>query len=187
MASMVHAIGALTLTCLLLLQCHLGTSSKMEQKLRAHIFKGYSNEVRPVRYYNQSLTVRMSLEVLQLLQINEDENLFEMAVWVNQLWTDYSLAWDPELWNNIGSINVDPSKVWRPDILLAAYINDGNSEHAGYMKRLKTDIILESDGSITWDARVVLKTKCQLDVHLYPNDQQKCTFKGTNLSERDAT
>ena len=43
--------------------------------------------------------------------------------------------------------------------------------------RMKTDMMLFCDGTLNWDARIVLKTTCEIDVHLFPNDKQRCFFR----------
>ena len=81
------------------------------------------------------VTVSLSLQVNQLLKISEDANFFEISTIVRQEWKDPRLAWNPDDYGGIASINVSPEKVWRPDIMLMSYINDGNSDHGGYLKR----------------------------------------------------
>ena len=152
-------------------------ASEIEKKLRTDIFKTYSNEVRPVADNNDSVTVLLALQVNQLLQINEDKNFFEMAAIVKQTWWDPQLEWNPDNYGGIESINVSPDKVWRPDIMVSSFINDGNAEHGGYLKRMKTDVFLMNDGSINWDSRIILKANCDIDVRLFPNDQQSCVFR----------
>lgn len=42
---------------------------------------------------------------------------------------------------------------------------------------LSTNVIVLSDGNLTWLSSVILKSSCQIDVEYFPFDEQKCTLK----------
>jgi hypothetical protein len=42
----------------------------------------------------------------------------ETSVYIEQLWTDFRLSWDPSRYNRIHVINVPVKELWQPDISL---------------------------------------------------------------------
>merc|ERR1712159_777936 len=76
-------------------------------------------------------------------------------------------------YRNIKEINVDPKKIWKPDIVL--YNNaDDDKTFGGNLDRLNTRAILKSSGETVWLAPIILKSKCDIDVKYFPFDTQNC-------------
>lgn len=43
---------------------------------------------------------------------------FQILTYMNQKWRDYHFQWNKSEYANINQINVPPSKLWKPDIIL---------------------------------------------------------------------
>ena len=90
-------LGLLTVVlvaCHVLQQLDICTASQSESRLRDKLFNNHRTDVRPVVKNSDNVTVLLSLQVNQLVEINENNNYFEMAVWVKQQWVDYQLRWN---------------------------------------------------------------------------------------------
>ena len=162
--------------------CVLATDT--ETHLRRDIFKNYDQDVRPVTKNADNVIVEVELEPNHLLKISESQNYFEMAVWLGTSWKDHRLTWNPKEYDGIERISIKPDRVWKPDFILVDYINDQDTDHAGYLRRMKPDLILNHNGLLTWDSRLVLKAGCEIDVRSYPNDIQDCSFMFETLSSK---
>ena len=71
-------------------------------------------------------------------------------------------------------VNIDPKKVWLPDIVL--YNNAKNGQLAGTMYMFKTKVTLQYDGLNTWYSPVIIRSGCNIDVAFFPFDEQICNL-----------
>ncbi|VDK33828.1 unnamed protein product [Taenia asiatica] len=89
-------------------------------------------------------------------------------VWLMMSWYDYRIAWNPNEFAGIESINIAAHKLWKPDIVVMNNV-DGEFEAVW-----KPNIILHSDGRVLWIPPAIFKTSCEIDVRYFPFDQQTC-------------
>ncbi|XP_047139412.1 neuronal acetylcholine receptor subunit alpha-2 isoform X1 [Hydra vulgaris] len=151
-------------------------SSRDEERLLDDLFKTYNPAARPVLDDSESVNVTFGLTLRQIIDVHEKIQILVISAWIRQKWRNPILTWDPTKYNNIKEINVDPSSIWRPDIVL--YNNaDEDKTFGGNLERLKTRAILNYNGDTAWLAPVILKSKCDIDVKYFPFDTQKCPLK----------
>lgn len=92
-------------------------------------------------------------------------------VWVEQVWHDYKLVWEPSEYGGVSTLHVPSEQIWLPDIAL--YNNaDGN-----YEVTIMTKAILHNDGMVIWKPPAIYKSSCNIDVEYFPFDQQTCQLK----------
>ncbi len=80
--------------------------------LKIFIERDYSNSVRPTLNATSRLT-RIETE-LKLLQIDLDEKYQELisTAWIEMIWFDNRLTWNPDDYNGITEITLDVNKIW---------------------------------------------------------------------------
>lgn len=62
---------------------------------------------------------------------------------------------------------------YEPNRLLLAVREDYFSADSHYKESvMSTDILVNSDGNVTWVAAAIFKSSCPLDVRYYPFDRQ---------------
>ena len=83
-----------------------GSKLTDEQRLTCNLLENYSPEVRPVRYKNDTLTVRFALSVNQVFDLDDRNQIMVSNVWYEQSWVDYGLTWNPSEYNNLKVINL---------------------------------------------------------------------------------
>ncbi|XP_063183244.1 neuronal acetylcholine receptor subunit alpha-10-like [Chroicocephalus ridibundus] len=108
-------------------------------------------------------------------------------LWVRQAWLDAHLAWDKDAYGGIDSIRIPSSYVWRPAIIIL--YNDADD---GFGGSVETNVVLRSDGHITWDSPAITKSSCKVDVSYLPFDGQRCrltfgswTYNGNQIDLRN--
>eukprot|EP00795_Rhopilema_esculentum_P006153 gene6153-11546_t len=154
----------------------LTEASLTEERLLKKIFEGYDQDARPVLNDKDNVTVIFGMSVRQIIDIHEKSQILITSAWTRQKWKNPFLSWDPKLYNGITSVNVRPSKIWLPDIVL--YNNaDEDKSFGGNLDRLNTRVILSFDGTTVWLAPVILKSKCEINVKYFPFDEQRCKMK----------
>ncbi|XP_031567053.1 neuronal acetylcholine receptor subunit alpha-2-like isoform X2 [Actinia tenebrosa] len=143
-----------------------------ELQLVNDLFTNYSKEVRPVKEKESAIVVKFGIAYTQLVELDEKNQVLVSNVWIRQSWNNHLLRWNSSHYGGIKSINVDPKLVWLPDIIL--YNNADSGITSGSMDKFKTKVILNADGTNTWYAPTILRSRCAIDIKFFPFDDQKC-------------
>lgn len=146
-----------------------------EMNLVKDLLEAYNREVRPVRNKAQAVEVVFGMAYTQLLDLDEKNQVLISNVWIRMLWFNHLLVWNASDYGGIKSINLDPSKVWLPDIVL--YNNAEETLGSGQMDQFKTKVILRHDGMVKWYAPTILRSRCGIDVEFFPFDDQQCQLR----------
>ena len=113
----------------------------------------------------KNLTVVYTIELFQLLDIDEKQNLVTMRVWICINYTIPELAWDPADFDNVSLVYLPPGSVWTPDIEL---VDVSAIDYRGFKGQA-----LWWDGTVTArSSMVTLKISCQLQFLNFPFDSQ---------------
>ncbi|XP_050097033.1 neuronal acetylcholine receptor subunit alpha-2-like [Anopheles aquasalis] len=87
-------------------------------------------------------------------------------------WDDPKLTWDPAQYGNMDVIRLDPTIVWRPDVVL--YNNAGGSDNHHYGD---TNVLVYNTGKVLWVPPTEFHSFCELNMRLWPFDYQQCMLK----------
>ncbi|XP_060594555.1 acetylcholine receptor subunit beta-like 1 [Ruditapes philippinarum] len=134
----------------------------------------YSPLVRPVQNINETLNVEFSVQLSQIITLDEKNQVMKTNVWLQLYWRDYQLAWDKkgyEAYNDITVVRIRPDLIWRPDVVLFNNA-DGNYE-VSYM----SNCLVFKDGTVNWIPPAIYKSSCKIDVQYFPFDEQNCDLK----------
>ncbi|KAM6949306.1 cholinergic receptor, nicotinic, beta 1 (muscle) like [Aplochiton taeniatus] len=145
-------------------------ASETERRLHQKLFDGYNLKVRPARSWEEKVMVRVGMTLSQLVSLNEKNEEMTTNVFMNLAWTDYRLSWEPAEYDNIDVLRIPPNKVWRPDIYLINN-NDGQFDVALYV-----NVLVYSDGTVTWLPPAIYRSSCSIEVAYFPFDWQNCTM-----------
>ncbi len=168
--------SAMLLLCLIMqVKDVLGVDE--EKRLMRNLFDEYDQKLRPVPHHNEALNVTMTMELYQLLEINEKEEYIKIAVTITQEWIDFQLKWNASDYNGLKEMNIPSNIIWKPDIMLYNNINEDAAEYGGNLDMLTTQMILHTNGRLKWMAPTILRARCFIDVQQFPFDKQHCYFK----------
>ncbi|XP_016887605.1 cholinergic receptor, nicotinic, beta 1 (muscle) like [Cynoglossus semilaevis] len=145
-------------------------ASETERKLHKKLFQDYNMKVRPARYWEEKVMVRVGMTLSQLVSLNEKNGEMTTNVFMNLAWKDYRLSWDPKKYDNIDVLRIPPIKVWRPDIYLINN-NDGQFDVALYV-----NVLVFSDGTVNWLPPAIYRSSCSIEVSYFPFDWQNCSM-----------
>ncbi|XP_034020074.1 cholinergic receptor, nicotinic, beta 1 (muscle) like [Thalassophryne amazonica] len=145
-------------------------ASETERRLHQTLFYNYNLKVRPARYWEERVMVRVGMTLSQLVSLNEKNGEMTTNVYMNLAWTDYRLTWNPKEYDNIHVLRIPPNKVWRPDIYLINN-NDGNFDVALYV-----NVLVYSDGRVNWLPPAIYRSSCSIEVAYFPFDWQNCSM-----------
>ncbi|GFW94772.1 neuronal acetylcholine receptor subunit alpha-7 [Trichonephila clavipes] len=114
-----------------------------------------------------------------MLHNREDERnqILTTNCWLNQIWMDYGLLWNHTEFGGIKVVRIPADKVWRPDIIL---YNNADSQYNNAI--LSTNVIISSDGNLTWLSSAIFRSSCKINVAWFPFDEQNCSMKFASWS-----
>ena len=157
------------LKLLFLLFFFTGSFANEEYLLRKKIFKGYNKNVRPTKYHNNSLNVRISVAVQNIESFDQIQEKIELNTWLRKYWKNSYLSWNPEK-SNITQLTLTKNDVWTPDIELM------NAAKTPEIYNLNGGMYLYPDGEMLWSMPSVYKMSCPLNLKFFPFDTQICTM-----------
>uniref|UniRef100_A0AC34QGS3 Nicotinic acetylcholine receptor alpha subunit n=1 Tax=Panagrolaimus sp. JU765 TaxID=591449 RepID=A0AC34QGS3_9BILA len=147
---------------------HVSIFSKLGRQRRE---ADYNKLVRPVDFNSDTLVVRFKLKLSQLLDVHEKNQIMTTNVWLQHVWTDHKLKWNPADYGGVDVLYVPSDLIWLPDIVL--YNNaDGN-----YQVTIMTKAKVSHNGTVEWTPPAIYKSMCQIDVEWFPLDAQTCEMR----------
>ncbi|XP_013406816.1 acetylcholine receptor subunit beta-like 1 isoform X4 [Lingula anatina] len=170
------------------IQCFVsrtGLGSEDESKLVEDLFDktGYNPLIRPVQNLSDKLMINFGLTMIQLINVDEKNQIMKTNVWLQTVWYDYQLVWDPADYGGISSIRVPMDKVWTPDIVLF------NNADGKYQADYRSNVVMYNDGTMLRVPPAIFKSSCEIDVKYFPFDEQECemhfaswTYSGDQLT-----
>ncbi|CAJ0566268.1 unnamed protein product, partial [Mesorhabditis spiculigera] len=128
------------------------------------ILKGYNRDMIP-KFMNRSVDVKFSMELYQIIEVNEPQQYLMLNSWIVERWVDVMLGWNPEDFEGTSEIVLPHSKIWLPDTTLYnSYVTSG---------AIGTTNCIENEG---WN---VLRTEVERKENKYdccPNNYTLLTF-----------
>ncbi|KAL3083158.1 hypothetical protein niasHS_010960 [Heterodera schachtii] len=146
-------------------------ASHDERRLYEDLLRDYNNLERPVEYHAKPVIVHLKVSLQQLIDVDEKNQIVHISAWLDYLWNDYKLRWDPTEYGNISNVRFPVGKIWRPDVLLY------NSVDASFDSTFPTNMIVYNDGNVSWVPPGIFKISCKIDITWFPFDEQRCFFK----------
>lgn len=138
------------------------------------MFSKYDAELRPVLDKGDTVRVEFGISLHQIIEVDFKNQIVKSSVWLRQAWHNPFLRWNSSEFGGIKALNVDPSKMWKPDIFLYNNVDDSDD---GALDRFKTKIVVKSDGNVKWMAPKIVTSSCKFDVTYFPFDKQICRMK----------
>lgn len=84
--------------------------------------------------------------------------------WFHISWHDEFLTWDPNNYQQLKQIHMNPNEIWKPDIVL---INSADQDNLLNVFT-DSDILVNSTGDVTWITMGLLRSKCPIWAYDYP-------------------
>ena len=140
-----------------------------EKAAIATILTGYNKLVRPVA----DTKVEVYTNFIQIVSVEEKTQTVTTISYLTLTWEDGRLAWNKSSYNELEEVFIPIKSIWTPDI---AIINQADGD--GFLKFNDYNYaIVEHDGSVfTTISLNALKTRCKMDVRIFPYDYQTCTI-----------
>ncbi|XP_063068709.1 acetylcholine receptor subunit alpha-like [Engraulis encrasicolus] len=148
-----------------------GLCNSDETQLVKDLFQDYNKVVRPVSHFKHPVVVKVGLQLIQLISVDEVNQIVTSNVRLKQSWEDVNLKWDPSKYNGIKKIRIPCTDIWRPDLVLY------NNADGDFAIVHETKVLLEHTGMVTWNPPAIFKSYCEIIVLYFPFDLQNCSMK----------
>ncbi|KAI6232385.1 hypothetical protein M3Y95_00480400 [Aphelenchoides besseyi] len=135
----------------------------------------YELNVRPTYHHTVPTNITFGFLLNQIVEMDERNQKLTTRCWLNVNWLDKRLTWNASHWDGIKQLYIPYQKIWRPDITLV------NNAFATY-EILSTDVMVTSEGNVTWLLSAMYISNCAITVKYYPFDEQICYLKFASWS-----
>uniref|UniRef100_H3BAU5 5-hydroxytryptamine receptor 3A n=1 Tax=Latimeria chalumnae TaxID=7897 RepID=H3BAU5_LATCH len=125
--------------------------------------------MRPSTNWIWPTQVNVSLTIHEILGVNEKTHFLITFVWVQQLWFNEFLMWDPADFGGMERIALPVEFLWHPDFYVYEFMGEDLSPHVSYL-------YVNHNGMVTYVVPSKLVTSCHLDVFYFPFDTHTCTL-----------
>ncbi|XP_025412104.1 acetylcholine receptor subunit alpha-like 1 [Sipha flava] len=129
--------------------------------LRKHLFKNYDRVVVPAT--SKKLVQIKMITIFNSVELSYDTSQMTFHTWMNVEWNDDRLTWNPDDYDQIGNIMVEPHEIWYPDF--RAYNNLGVDVERG-----NTHAMINSTGHVLWVPPIRYRVHCKMDMARWPYD-----------------
>ncbi|XP_027844786.2 acetylcholine receptor subunit alpha-like [Aphis gossypii] len=85
-------------------------------------------------------------------------------------WTDNSINWNPQNYKNISKLHLSNFELWQPELVLHNAIDPAMSMYS------ESKISVDNNGLVMWRPKFNFKTKCDIDLTMWPWDKHKCNL-----------
>eukprot|EP01065_Artemidia_motanka_P010469 TRINITY_DN1553_c2_g3_i1.p1 TRINITY_DN1553_c2_g3~~TRINITY_DN1553_c2_g3_i1.p1 ORF type:complete len:651 (+),score=172.04 TRINITY_DN1553_c2_g3_i1:78-2030(+) len=144
----------------------LGCGADQDQTCADH--NKYDPEHAPV-YNGRLVDVRLSLLVSQVREFNARHGYFRLGLFLQELWEDPRLTWDPADFCGAETVHVDAKDVWMPDTYSPSSQDVENFPNEEFTR-------VAFNGSVLHSRRILNEFGCSndWDFSWYPFDTQVC-------------
>lgn len=145
-----------------------------------YLKEGYNPLAVPVCDNKTKFHVFMDMWLYQLFDLDEPTQMLTIDVWMEMLWFDCMLTWNPESFNGLDQITLPAGEIYHPDLIWYQSLH-GNFEEGMFLFP-QSIARIRHNGMVQLGAQALLKSFCRVDIRRFPYDTQKCnlTFASWN-------
>lgn len=147
-------------------------SQAIEQNLSSLLLNSayYNKYVRPLK----KVTIDLSIQLNQIVSIDEKSQIATLSLSFNQLWVDSRLSWNTSEFGKMEEITLIAKNIWIPDTTIL-----NSADYDGAIKpNENTYAYVVSDGSVyLTTSSAVTRVRCRLSMKYFPFDKQTCFIK----------
>ncbi|XP_067664212.1 neuronal acetylcholine receptor subunit alpha-6-like [Haliotis asinina] len=152
-----------------------GTGSAL-RRLKTHLQQDRNAGIS-VDLPNEKL-VNLSMLPMSISNLNAAEQTFTFNAGLSMTWLDRNLAWNKTDYDNITGVIISQENMWIPVFAIPNALEDVTMS-SNQLPRINRH------GITTLQFLEGFKTSCQIDITLYPFDQQRCGILFTPVDNFD--
>lgn len=150
--------------------------------LKREILTNYSPDIRPILNQSKAMIVITDFELTSILSFDEQSGIFKTICYLGFVWTDEKLRWNSSI-INVESINLHPSLIWKPQIILQNSAVELWNIDTGDGKNENVQIF--SNGTVVYAYGGISTTRCDANLYYFPFDKHTCELIIINFESVD--
>lgn len=106
----------------------------------------------------------MRITINEFVELDTVNSMLVTDAWFHISWKDEFLSWDPNDYQQLKQIHMNPNEIWKPDIVLI------NTAYQDNLINIFTEseVLVNSTGDVTWITMGLLRSKCPIWAYDYP-------------------
>uniref|UniRef100_A0A0K0FJJ0 Acetylcholine receptor subunit alpha-type deg-3 n=1 Tax=Strongyloides venezuelensis TaxID=75913 RepID=A0A0K0FJJ0_STRVS len=161
----------------------LASSSKEKWKqiptqlrLVEDLLETYDKKSKPTWNNDDPVNVTFSMDLYQILELNEPQQYILLNAWIIESWYDEFLFWNPSAYDNISEIRLPHENIWLPDTTLYNSLVMKDDDTRRLLNAKLTTIPEKKAVHIQLLYPTIYKFSCLLNLKYFPFDTQVCTM-----------
>ncbi|XP_078206245.1 5-hydroxytryptamine receptor 3E isoform X1 [Callithrix jacchus] len=124
---------------------------------------------RPVTNVSVPTRVNISFTMSAILDVDERLHLFSSFLWLEMVWDNPFISWNPEECEGITKMSMAARNLWLPDIFIIEFMD---------VDKTPKDLTayVSNEGRIRYKKPMKVASICNLDIFYFPFDEQNCTL-----------
>lgn len=106
----------------------------------------------------------MKITINEFVELDTANSMLVTDAWFHISWRDEFLTWDPNDYQQLKQIHMNPNEIWKPDIVLINSADQTNLLNVF----ADSEVLVNSTGDITWITMGLLHSKCPIWAYDYP-------------------
>ncbi|KAL3994733.1 Neurotransmitter-gated ion-channel ligand binding domain family protein [Acanthocheilonema viteae] len=142
-------------------------------KLVRNMLETYDKKSKPVWNYSKPINVTFSMDLYQILEVNEPQQYVLLNAWIIERWYDEFLYWQPADYDNITEIHLPHNSIWLPDTTLynSLVMKDDDTRRLLNVKLTTDENIRAAYIELLYPT--IYKFSCLLNLRFFPFDIQE--------------
>ncbi|CAJ0963491.1 unnamed protein product, partial [Mesorhabditis belari] len=156
--------------------CALTAATPSQIALVHDLLDKYDKKAKPVWDNNSPINVSFSMDLYQILELNEPQQFILLNAWIIERWYDEFLFWEPEDYGNITEIRLPHDSIWLPDTTLYNSLVMKDDDTRRLLNAKLTTDRKRKASLIELLYPTIYKFSCLLNLRFFPFDNQVCTM-----------
>ncbi|EYC08843.1 hypothetical protein Y032_0064g3561 [Ancylostoma ceylanicum] len=136
----------------------------------------YDKKAKPMWDNSKPINVSFSMDLYQILELNEPQQYILLNAWIIERWYDEFLYWVPEDYQNISELRLPYDSIWLPDTTLYNSLVMKDDDTRRLLNAKLTTDRQRRASLIELLYPTIYKFSCLLDLRFFPFDVQVCTM-----------
>lgn len=148
---------------------YASSTNVAEFHLHKTLFAKYNPNVMPNENRSTPIKVTLDMYLMSIDDIDERKQTITVKAFLEIVWRDDFLTWEPSNYQGIQTINVKDTDIWIPDIALQDTFDVPTNLGQGGGKASITH-----DGTVTIWPYKIYTAACKIFIQNFPFDKQRC-------------
>ncbi|CAP39790.1 Protein CBR-DES-2 [Caenorhabditis briggsae] len=140
------------------------------------LLDNYDKKAKPMWDNSKPINVSFSMDLYQILELNEPQQYILLNAWIIERWFDEFLYWNPDDYENITELRLPYDSIWLPDTTLYNSLVMKDDDTRRLLNAKLTTDTQRRAALIELLYPTIYKFSCLLDLRFFPFDVQVCTM-----------